>query len=57
MAKNVTPIKTKRFPQDSIVLEVINNLLEVVWSKIAPAVKQFLNGIGCGLSPTINKHS
>jgi putative transposase len=37
-------MKAKRLPQEDIVLEVIENLHEVVWSKIASGVKKFIKG-------------
>jgi len=37
-------MKAKRLPQEGIVLEVIENLHEVVWSKIASGVKKFIKG-------------
>jgi len=35
-------MKARRLPQDSIVLEVIENLQEVIWAKIASGVKRFI---------------
>jgi len=35
-------MKAKRLPQDGIVLEVIENLQEIIWSKIASGVKGFI---------------
>jgi putative transposase len=37
-------MKAKRLPQEDIVLEVIENLHEVVWAKIASGVKKFIKG-------------
>jgi transposase-like protein len=37
-------MKAKRLPQEGIVLEVIENLHEVIWAKIASGVKQFIKG-------------
>jgi putative transposase len=37
-------MRAKRLPQEDIVLEVIENLHEVVWSKIASGVKKFIKG-------------
>jgi len=37
-------MKAKRLPQEGIVLEVIENLHEVVWAKIASGVKKFIKG-------------
>lgn len=35
-------MKAKRLPQEGIVLEVIENLQEIIWSKIASGVKGFI---------------
>jgi len=35
-------MKARRLPQDSIVLEVIENLQEVIWAKIASGVNRFI---------------
>jgi len=35
-------MKAKRLPQEGIVLEVIENLHEVIWAKIASGVKKFI---------------
>jgi hypothetical protein len=35
-------MKAKRLPQEDIVLEVIENLHEVIWSKISSGVKNFI---------------
>lgn len=35
-------MKARRLPQESIVLEVIENLQEIIWSKIAKSVKRFI---------------
>lgn len=35
-------MKAKRLPQDGIVLEVIENLQEIIWDKIASGVKGFI---------------
>jgi len=37
-------MKAKRLPQEDIVLEVIENLHEVIWAKIASGVKKFIKG-------------
>jgi putative transposase len=37
-------MKAKRLPQEDIVLEVIENLHELVWAKIASGVKKFIKG-------------
>ena len=37
-------MKAKGLPQESIVLEVIENLHEVIWAKIAYGVKKFIKG-------------
>jgi putative transposase len=37
-------MKAKRLPQEGIVLEVIENLHEVIWAKIASGVKKFIKG-------------
>jgi transposase-like protein len=37
-------MKAKRLPQEGIVLEVIENLQEVIWAKIASGVKRFIKG-------------
>jgi len=35
-------MKAKRLPQESIVLEVIENLQEIIWGKISFSVKGFI---------------
>jgi transposase-like protein len=35
-------MKARRLPQDGIVLEVLENLQEIIWSKIASGVKSFI---------------
>jgi len=37
-------MKAKRLPQEGIVLEVIENLHEVIWAKIASGVRKFIKG-------------
>jgi len=37
-------MKAIRLPQEGIVLEVIENLHEVIWAKIASGVKKFIKG-------------
>jgi putative transposase len=37
-------MKAKRLPQEGLVLEVIENLHEVIWAKIASGVKKFIKG-------------
>jgi transposase-like protein len=37
-------MKARRLPQEGIVLEVIENLHEVIWAKIASGVKKFIKG-------------
>lgn len=37
-------MKARRLTQEGIVLEVIENLHEVIWSKIASGVKKFIKG-------------
>ncbi len=37
-------MKARRLPQEHIVLEVIENFQEVVWSRIAAGVKASLKG-------------
>ena len=37
-------MKAKRLPQEGIVLEVMENLHEVVWAKIASGIKKFNKG-------------
>ncbi len=37
-------MKAKRLPQEGLVLEVIENLPEVIWAKIASGVKRFIKG-------------
>jgi len=34
-------MKARRLPQDGIVLEVLENLQEIIWGKIASGVKGF----------------
>lgn len=35
-------MKAKGLPQESIVLEVIENLQEIIWGKIATSVNRFI---------------
>jgi hypothetical protein len=35
-------MKAKRLPQEEIVLEVVENLQEIIWGKIASGVKGFI---------------
>lgn len=35
-------MKARRFPQETIVLEVVENLQEIIWAKIASGVRDFI---------------
>jgi len=37
-------MKARRLPQECIIQEVIENLQEIIWSKIGSAVKSFIKG-------------
>ena len=38
-------MKARRLPQEDIVLEVVENLQEIIWSKISSGVKRFIKSL------------
>lgn len=38
-------MKARRLPQEGIVLEVVENLQEIIWSKIGSAVKRLIKSL------------